>query len=55
MGLGAGAERVRLIVHEDNGRAQGFYRKVGFVPSGVRVPLPQAQGESELELVLERD
>ncbi|WP_406217584.1 GNAT family N-acetyltransferase [Streptomyces canus] len=52
---GAGAERVRLIVHEDNGRAQGLYRKVGFVPSGVRVPLPQAAGESELEFVLERD
>lgn len=49
-----GAERVRLIVHEDNGRAQGLYRKVGFVPSGVRVPLPQAPGESELEFVLER-
>ncbi|MFF0085514.1 GNAT family N-acetyltransferase [Streptomyces canus] len=52
---GAGAERVRLIVHEDNGRAQGLYRKVGFVPSGVRVPLPQVPGESELEFVLERD
>ncbi|MEU6355749.1 GNAT family N-acetyltransferase [Streptomyces sp. NPDC047072] len=50
----AGAERVRLIVHEDNGRAQGLYRKVGFVPSGVRVALPQAAGESELEFVLER-
>lgn len=52
---GAGVERVRLIVHEDNGRAQGLYRKVGFVPSGVRVPLPQVSGESELEFVLERD
>ncbi|RRR69205.1 GNAT family N-acetyltransferase [Streptomyces sp. RP5T] len=50
-----GAERVRLIVHEDNGRAQRFYRKVGFEPSGVRVPLPQAPGESELEFVLARD
>ncbi|WP_405471946.1 GNAT family N-acetyltransferase [Streptomyces canus] len=52
---GAGAERVRLIVHEDNGRAQGLYRKVGFVPSGIRVSLPQVAGESELEFVLERD
>ncbi|MFF8972543.1 GNAT family N-acetyltransferase [Streptomyces sp. NPDC014995] len=51
-----GAERVRLIVHEDNGRAQTFYRRVGFVPSGVVVPLaansdPDAR---ELEFVLER-
>ncbi|MFE9021875.1 GNAT family N-acetyltransferase [Streptomyces sp. NPDC007808] len=49
-----GAERVRLIVHEENGRAQRFYRKVGFVPSGVTVPLPGAPGETELEFVLER-
>ncbi|WP_286254364.1 GNAT family N-acetyltransferase [Streptomyces graminofaciens] len=51
---GQGAERIRLIVHQDNPRAQGFYRKVGFVPSGVVVPLPQAPGEAELEFVLER-
>lgn len=51
---GVGAERVRLIVHEDNGRAQGFYRKMGFAPSGVTVPLEQASGESELEFVLEK-
>ncbi|MGC0331037.1 GNAT superfamily N-acetyltransferase [Streptomyces sp. SAI-170] len=49
-----GLERVRLIVHEDNARAQGFYRRSGFVPSGVTVPLPQAPGEKELEFVLER-
>lgn len=51
---GIGLERVRLIVHEDNRRAQAFYRKVGFVPSGVTVPLGDAPGESELEFVLER-
>ena len=52
----AGAERVRLIVHEENGRAQGLYRKVGFVASGVTVPLAAASGEREFELefVLER-
>ncbi|MET9911199.1 GNAT family N-acetyltransferase [Streptomyces sp. NPDC006476] len=50
-----GAERVRLIVHEDNGRAQRLYRKVGFVPTGVTVPLPQAGGEAELEFALERE
>ncbi|WP_330265938.1 GNAT family N-acetyltransferase [Streptomyces griseorubiginosus] len=49
-----GAERVRLIVHEDNGRAQRFYRKAGFEPSGVVVPLAAAPGQSELEFVLER-
>ncbi len=48
-----GAERVRLIVHEENGRAQRFYRKVGFVPSGVIVPLGDAE-ERELEFVLDR-
>jgi len=49
-----GAERVRLIVHEDNARAQRFYRRAGFVPSGVVVPLAKAPGQSELEFVLER-
>lgn len=49
-----GAERVRLIVHEENGRALRFYRKVGFVPSGMTVPLGEDSGESELEFVLER-
>ncbi|MEV2216336.1 GNAT family N-acetyltransferase [Streptomyces sp. NPDC050997] len=51
---GREAERVRLIVHEENGRAQRFYRRVGFVPSGRTVPLPMAPGENELEFVLER-
>ncbi|WP_073948513.1 GNAT family N-acetyltransferase [Streptomyces kebangsaanensis] len=51
---GIGVERVRLIVHEDNGRALRFYRRAGFLPSGVTVPLPGHSGESELEYVLER-
>lgn len=46
-----GAERVRLIVHEDNGRAQAFYRRAGFLPSGVVVPL--AGDGRELEFVIE--
>ncbi|MFF4802767.1 GNAT family N-acetyltransferase [Streptomyces sp. NPDC001351] len=50
-----GAERVRLIVHEDNGRAQRFYRKVGFAPTGVTVPLKECAGESELEFALVPD
>ncbi|MEU3843917.1 GNAT family N-acetyltransferase [Streptomyces sp. NPDC028635] len=51
---GVGVERVRLIVHEGNKRAQGFYRKAGFVPTGVTVPVAQAPGEKELEFVLEK-
>ena len=50
-----GVERVRLIVHEDNGRAQAFYRRAGFTFSGRSVPLVQRPGEVELEFVLERD
>lgn len=49
-----GAERVRLLVHQDNARAQGAYRKAGFVPSGVVVTPPQVEGQRELEFVLER-
>ncbi|GGM20133.1 N-acetyltransferase [Streptomyces fumigatiscleroticus] len=52
---GRGAERVRLIVHEANERAQAFYRKAGFVPSGLTVPLAQRPDEVELEFVLGRD
>ncbi|MDX3455296.1 GNAT family N-acetyltransferase [Streptomyces sp. ME02-8801-2C] len=55
----AGAERVRLIVHPDNVRAQRFYRRVGFVPSGVSVPVgggaDGSGAEMELEFVLERE
>jgi GNAT superfamily N-acetyltransferase len=51
---GRGVEAVRLIVHEDNPRAQAFYRKAGFVPSGKVVPLAGHEGENELEFVLEK-
>jgi GNAT superfamily N-acetyltransferase len=51
---GRGAERVRLLAHEDNGRAQGFYRKAGFVQSGVVVAVSQAEGEREVEFVFAR-
>ena len=47
-------DRVRLIVHEDNGRARTFYRRAGFMPSGVVVPLAQDSDGRELEYVLER-
>ncbi|MFE2053748.1 GNAT family N-acetyltransferase [Streptomyces sp. NPDC059459] len=50
-----GLERMRLIVHPDNERAQGAYRKAGFAPSGRTVPLVgPGPGEVELEFVLER-
>ncbi|WP_318280333.1 GNAT family N-acetyltransferase [Streptomyces griseoloalbus] len=51
---GRGAERVRLIVHPENARALGFYRKAGFVESGVTVPLAGRPDERELEMVVER-
>ncbi|MGW2643185.1 GNAT family N-acetyltransferase [Streptomyces sp. NPDC001348] len=51
----AGAERMRLTVHEDNGRAQRFYRRAGFVPSGVTLPFARNAAQHELEFLLERD
>ncbi|MFE4966012.1 GNAT family N-acetyltransferase [Streptomyces sp. NPDC056660] len=48
-----GAERVRLLVHEENARAQAAYRKAGFVPSGVLVPFVKDEAENEVEFVLE--
>ncbi|MFJ7149300.1 GNAT family N-acetyltransferase [Streptomyces sp. NPDC100445] len=47
-------ERVRLIVHEDNVRAQGAYRRIGFVPSGLVLTFSQNESENELEFVLDR-
>ncbi|MBG0854208.1 GNAT family N-acetyltransferase [Streptomyces spinoverrucosus] len=49
-----GLERVRLIVHEENGRAQAFYRKLGFEASGLTVPLAGQPDACEREFVLER-
>lgn len=46
---GAGVERVRLFVNEGNGRAAAFYRRVGFVGSGVSVDGDEGR---ELEYVL---
>ncbi|MFD4563436.1 GNAT family N-acetyltransferase [Streptomyces sp. NPDC058467] len=51
---GIGLDRVRLFVHEKNSRAEAFYRKAGFVPSGRTVAAPGDKGELELELVIER-
>ncbi|NGO49508.1 GNAT family N-acetyltransferase, partial [Streptomyces ureilyticus] len=48
----AQVERVRLFVHERNSRAEGFYRKFGFVPSGESAPVPGDPGARELEFVM---
>ncbi len=42
-------KRVRLYVHERNGRAAAFYRRIGFVPSGDSVPVPEDPASRELE------
>ncbi|MFC7221517.1 GNAT family N-acetyltransferase [Streptomyces polyrhachis] len=43
-------ERVRLFVHERNGRASGLYRKCGFVPTGKQIVLTKDGGQ-EIEMV----
>ncbi|MFE0459864.1 GNAT family N-acetyltransferase [Kitasatospora sp. NPDC058965] len=44
--------RVRLFVHQDNQRAEAFYRKLGFVRTGHTVPVPGDAAKVENELVL---
>ncbi|WP_328537977.1 GNAT family N-acetyltransferase [Streptomyces sp. NBC_00344] len=48
-------ERVRLYVHDANGRAAAFYRKAGFVPTGHSVASPGDAGHRELEMVITRE
>ncbi|MFG2904462.1 GNAT family N-acetyltransferase [Kitasatospora sp. NPDC048286] len=47
-------ERVRLFVHEDNPRAEAMYRKAGFEPSGVALPVPGGGAGREIELAVLR-
>ncbi|MFF6999433.1 GNAT family N-acetyltransferase [Streptomyces sp. NPDC008313] len=49
-----GLERVRLFVHERNARAEAFYRKAGFVPTGLTTPVPGDPDSRELEYVIKR-
>lgn len=49
-----GVHRLRLLVHEDNARAQAAYRKLGFTPTGATVPL-EAGVEIEMALDEGRD
>jgi ribosomal protein S18 acetylase RimI-like enzyme len=45
-----GADRIRLFVMESNIRAGAFYRRIGFVPTGVEVAYPPNPAFSEHEL-----
>jgi GNAT superfamily N-acetyltransferase len=47
-------ERVRLIVHERNGRAEAVYRRFGFRPSGATFPVAGDPTVEELEFELLR-
>ncbi|BAU83928.1 acetyltransferase [Streptomyces laurentii] len=47
-----GAKRLTLLVHEENGRAIGFYRRSGFVLTGRTERYPLDVRQSELEMVL---
>lgn len=49
-----GLGRVRLHFHQDNARAEGFYRKFGFVRTGRAVPKPDDPSEVEYEMVLDK-
>ncbi|MFJ6988531.1 MULTISPECIES: GNAT family N-acetyltransferase [unclassified Streptomyces] len=53
-GLEPEVERVRLIVHEENLRAQAAYRKAGYRPTGVTVKLEGHEGAYEQEFVIPR-
>ncbi|MGW2471440.1 GNAT family N-acetyltransferase [Streptomyces sp. NPDC001665] len=47
-------ERVRLYVHEDNPRAEAFYRRFGFVPTGETMPMQGDPKALELEYAMAR-
>ncbi|MFC0602687.1 GNAT family N-acetyltransferase [Streptomyces palmae] len=47
-------ERVRLWVHEENPRAEAFYRKLGFARTGAMMPDPKAPSAMEVEMALPR-
>ncbi|MFB7341099.1 GNAT family N-acetyltransferase [Streptomyces hydrogenans] len=46
------AERLVLLVHEENRRAIGFYRRSGFVATGHEEPYPLDESRRELEMEL---
>ncbi|MEU6852851.1 GNAT family N-acetyltransferase [Actinacidiphila alni] len=48
-------DRVHLWVHENNGRAEAFYQRFGFVRTGETMKYPLNPSETEYEMVLLRD
>ncbi|MBY8882783.1 GNAT family N-acetyltransferase [Actinacidiphila acidipaludis] len=48
------ADRLHLWVHEKNSRAQAFYRRLGFVPTGESMASPLDPGMTEFEWALTR-
>jgi GNAT superfamily N-acetyltransferase len=48
------ADQVYLWVHEKNPRAQSFYRRLGFTPTGRTMASPLDAGLIEFEWVLAR-
>jgi RimJ/RimL family protein N-acetyltransferase len=48
-------DRVRLFVHERNGRAGALYAKAGFVRSGVTMAMPGDPSAKEYEMVAVRE
>ena len=50
----AEVSRARLFVHEDNGRAERFYQRFGFVRSGATIPMKGDPSKVEHEMVLEQ-
>ncbi|WP_326698908.1 GNAT family N-acetyltransferase [Streptomyces sp. NBC_01754] len=52
---GPPVERVRLYVHQDNARAAAAYRRIGFVPSGVSIPMQGDPAARELEWEIRKE
>jgi GNAT superfamily N-acetyltransferase len=48
----AGVQRVQLFVTDGNERAAAFYRRYGFVPTGVTLPYPLDPSIAEIQLEL---
>lgn len=47
----ARVSRVRLFVTEVNGRAEAFYRRLGFIPTGLTMAYPPDPAITEFEMV----
>jgi GNAT superfamily N-acetyltransferase len=47
-------DRVYLWVHQDNGRAEAFYKRFGFTRTGATMAYPLDASQTEYEMVLSR-